>query len=214
MPLPDADWAPPAWLAACAAVALAWLAARYVARLGPLPAAPEPGWRVTLEVVLLSAGADGALSYRVLRTSLPGGADPDAAALAASGLDEVVPPPGAVSHATSWRAVPGGEVVLTYTVVPDPSPAGQAVPLTAPSIICSDHPLKPSPRGLHDHHVAAHGARHLAYLAVTDPAVRRCANAAPDVWRAISTTASAPVAPHQQAHALAEDRVLRWVDNP
>jgi transposase InsO family protein len=112
---------------------------------------------------------------------LPIGADPDAAALAVSGLDRDQPPPGAVSHATSWRAAPGGELVLTYTALPDPA-SDQAVPLTAPSIICSNDPLRPVPDGLHAHHVAAHGARHLAYLARTDPAVGRYNNRRRHSW--------------------------------
>jgi hypothetical protein len=196
------------WLAACAAVILGGLAARQVARTGPAPAAPAPDWQVTLEVVLLSVTAGGALAYRILHRPLPVGADPDAAALAVSGLDRDQPPPGAVSHATSWRAAPGGELVLTYTALPDPA-SDQAVPLTAPSIICSNDPLRPAPDGLHAHHVAAHGARHLAYLARTDPAVGRCVGDAPAIWGLINETTSAPVAPHHQAHTLAERRTPR-----
>lgn len=198
------------WLAACAVLVLSGLAARQVAQTRPLTAAPAPDWQVTLEVVLLSVTTGGTLAYRILHRPLPAGTDPDAAALAVSGLSRDQPPPGAVSQATSWRAAPGGELVLTYTAVPDPAAACRAVPLTAlPSIICSDDPLRPAPDGLHAHHLAAHGARHLAYLARTDPAVGRCVGDAPAIWRLINETASAPVAPHDQAHTLAGRRTPR-----
>jgi hypothetical protein len=156
-------------------------------------------------VVLLSVAADGTLAYRVLTSNLPPAADPDAAALAVSGLDRQPPLVGAVSHATSWRATPGGGLVLTYTALPDPDATG-AVPLKDPSIVCSADPLRPAPAALHAHHIAAHGARHLAYLASTDPIVRRSAATAPQIWALLASTAHAPVACHDRAHALAE----RW----
>lgn len=200
------DWSPPLWLSALAAVALVVLAAHHVHRTRP-PTAPDRGWTVTLEVVLLSVAADGTLAYRVLTSHLPAGADPDATALAVSGLDHHPPIAGAVSHSTSWRAGPDRGVVLTYTAVPDPEPTG-AVPLNEPSIVCSADPLRPAPAGLHAHHVAAHGARHLAYLAHTDPTVRCSATTAPEIWALLARTACAPVAPHDQAHDLAGRRPL------
>lgn len=102
--------------------------------------------------------------------------------------------------------------MLTYTVVPDPEPAA-GTPLREPSIVCSGDPLRPSPPVLHAHHVAAHGARHLVFLADTDPTVRRAARQAPGLWAALRAAVhSLPVAEHGPAHALARqlaDRVAR-----
>lgn len=204
MPATAGDWVPPLWLSALAAVALIALTAHHVHRTRP-STDRDLGWPVTIEVVLLSIAADGTLAYRVLTSHLPAGSDPDAAALAVSGLDHHPSTVGAVSHASSWRATPDQRVVLTYTAVPDPEPIG-AVRLNEPSIVCSADPLRPAPAGLHAHHVAAHGARHLAYLAHTDPTVRRSATAAPEIWALLAKTAQAPVAPHDQAHDLAERR--------
>jgi hypothetical protein len=200
VPAAPAGWAPPTWLALLAAAVLVALAARQVRRTSP-DTTPE-GWLVTVEVVLLSATPDGALAYRVLASGLPASADPDATALALGGLTPD-PAPGALSHATSWRTTPDRGLVLTYTALPDPDPTG-ASPLTEPSIVCSDDPLRPAPAGLHAHHVAAHGARHFAYLARTDPTVRRSAAVLPEMWALLAGTADAPVAPHDRAHALAE----------
>lgn len=201
-----AAWEPPVWLATCAVVVLSGLAARQVAHTRPLPATSARHRQVVVEVVLFSVTSGGALAYRILHAPLPAGVDPDSAALTVSGLDRERPAPGAVSHATSWRAAPDGRLVLTYSALPDPSAAGRAVLLTTPSIVCSDDPLRPAPDGLHAHHVAAHGARHLAYLVRTDPVVGRSARLAPEIWRLICETAGTPVAPHDQSHALAEER--------
>ena len=171
-------------------------------RSGPAPA----GWDVTVEVVLLSAVDDG-LGYGIVPAPLPRGGDPDAVALAASGLDRAGRP-GAVSHATSWRTGRDGRLVLTYAALPDPSPQ-RAVPLDAPSIVSSPDPLRPTPPGLHAHHVAAHGARHLAFLAGTDPFVAQCAAQDPDLWDRVRRVARAPVGEHGRAHALAR----RWADD-
>ncbi len=204
MPATAGDGAPPLWLSALAAVALIALTVHHVHRTRP-QTGPDRGWPVTIEVVLFSVAADGALAYRVLTSHLSSGSDPDAAALAVSGLDHHPSTVGAVSHATSWRATPDPGVVLTYSAVPDPQPTG-AVPLNEPSIVCSANPLRPAPGGLHAHHVAAHGARHLAYLAHTDPTVRRSAATSPEIWALLAKTAHAAVAPHDQAHDLAGRR--------
>lgn len=203
MPITASDWAPPLWLTALAAVTLIALAADHVHRTRPATG-QDQGWTVALEVVLLSVAADGTLAYRVLTSHLPASTDPDAAALAVSGLDRQPPIVGAVSHATSWRATPDRGLVLTYTALPDTDPTGAAT-LTEPSIVCSADPLRPAPAGLHAHHIAAHGARHLAYLAHTDPTVRCSAATAPEIWSLLASTAHAPVAPHDRAHALAEE---------
>lgn len=204
---------PPLWVAACAMLVLTWLVARQLMQTHPpvdiQASSDATGWRVCVEVVLLSVTSDGELAYRILTAPLPSGTDPDAAALAVSGLDRQDRPPGCVSHATSWRAVSPAELVLTYTALADSATAARASAepasrLTAPSVVCSEDPLRPTPFGLHAHHVAAHGARHLAYLACTDPVVARCAEEAPSIWRLISETASAPVAPHRYAHIQAD----------
>jgi hypothetical protein len=58
--------------------------------------------------------------------------------------------------------------------------------------------------GFHTHHVAAHGARHLAYLAETDPSVVAASAAAPELWSALAAAVDRlPVAEHERAHALA-----------
>lgn len=101
-----------------------------------------------------------------------------------------------------------GSFVLTYAVAPDPSPQLPATPLTAPAVICSGDPIRPTPPDLHAHHIAAHAVRHLAYLADTDPAV-----AATDVlsthelWHAIRAIGpQTPAAVHETAHHIAEHR--------
>jgi hypothetical protein len=92
-------------------------------------------------------------------------------------------------------------VVLTYAVVPDPRPDLPAEPLPRVGIVCSPDPLHPSPDGLHDHHVAAHAVRHLAYLAGTDPTVARAAAVRPRLWRALSDHAVVTtVGDHDQSH--------------
>lgn len=71
--------------------------------------------------------------------------------------------------------------------------------------MCSGDPLRPTPPGLHSHHVAAHAVRHLAYLADTDPAIAALATAHPDPCWAIvrATGATTPAATHTTAHANA-----------
>lgn len=202
VPVTAGEWAPPLWLTALAAVVVVVLVAYRVRRTRPAEDR-DLGWTTMIEVVLLSVAADGALAYRILTSALPAGADPDAAALAVSGLHGHSPIAGAVSHSTSWRAAPGRGLVLTYTALPDPDPTG-AAPLTEASIVCSTDALRPAPAGLHAHHIAAHGARHLAYLARTDPMVRRAAAKAPQMWALLADTAQVPVAPHDQAHDLAQ----------
>ncbi len=160
--------------------------------MGPAPAGVE------VEVVLIRLQA-GVLHHRFTRRALTAGERPDDAALDLARAGD------GVCHSTSWR-YQDGRVVLTYAVVPDPQPSRPAVALTAPSVMCSGDPLRPTPADVHDHHVAAHAVRHLAYLADTDPAIADVAAADPPggCWAAVRAVGGAtPAAVHTVAHELA-----------
>lgn len=153
-------------------------------------------------MVLLAPTARG-LTYRVLRAALGEHTTPDEHALGVSGL--VDGRPGAICHSTSWRTE-DELVVLTYAATPDPYPQ-LAAPLDEPSVICSQDPLRPRPPHMHAHHVAAHAARHLAYLAEHDPTVQAALVQLPELLAQLrSLAATVPVAPHGLAHALAQSR--------
>jgi hypothetical protein len=158
---------------------------------------------VIVEVVVLRVDADGRLAYRVAHQQLGAGA-PDSVALDTAGLTHplapVPVPAGTVSHSTSWR-YDSGCVVLTYAVVPDPHPHLPVESLPRVGVVCSPDPLHPSPAGLHDHHVAAHAVRHLAYLWGTDPTVARAAATRPQIWQALNEYAtSTTVGDHHHSH--------------
>ena len=109
-------------------------------------------------------------------------------------------------HSTSWRYEPGVGVVLTYVAVPDPDPGAPAVELFAPTVVCSDDAVRPQPRDLHGHHVAAHAVRHLRDLADRDPTVAAAAQHADhsDLWSCIRHVAgSVPTLTYGDAHAPA-----------
>jgi hypothetical protein len=56
---------------------------------------------------------------------------------------------------------------------------------------------------VHEHHVAAHAVRHLAYLADTDPTVARTASRRPELWQALNDYAAATqVGDHEQSHGV------------
>jgi hypothetical protein len=154
---------------------------------------------VDVEVVLIRLQA-GVLHHRFTRRALTEDERPDDAALHLAQAAD-----GAVCHSTSWR-YQDGRVILTYAVVPDPHPSTAAVALTTPSVMCSGDPLWPTPADVHDHHVAAHAVRHLAYLADTDPAIAGMASAdAPGgCWATLRAVGGAtPAAVHAVAHELA-----------
>ncbi|SNT13068.1 hypothetical protein SAMN05421812_103303 [Asanoa hainanensis] len=130
-----------------------------------------------VEVVLLSA-ADGALRYRTVSSALPAGVHPDDLALHLSGLTLCTP--GATLHSTSWR-FESESVVLTYAALPDPSPT-TTLPLSPDRMVTGRAALAPSPPDVDTDAVAAHAARHLALLTVTDPVVAAAATAQPDLW--------------------------------
>ena len=140
------------------------------------------GWSVGVEVALLAVDDRGRLGYRVVAGSAAPAAAPDQVALELAAL----PPDaaGVVVHATSWRYEDAGHLVLTYAAMPcDPRPGD--TPLVGVGVLSSDDPLLPAPAGLHEHHVVAHAARHLGYLARHDRTVRACAAAAPRPWQAL-----------------------------
>lgn len=158
---------------------------------------------VHVEVILLGLMAGRRLSYRTVRTPLPGHAPPDDHALALAALKDGQP--GAVCHSTSWRTE-GDLLVLTYGATPDPPPQ-HSISLDEPSVICSQDPVRPRPEHVHAHHVAAHAARHLAYLAEHDPTVQVALQQLPELLSQLqSLAATVPVAPHGLAHALARTR--------
>ena len=164
---------------------------------------PATAWTVSVEVVLLSAAADDTLRYRVVSSPATASLEPDASALALSGLGSEPAAAGALLHATSWRCTAPGHLVVTYAALPDTTPTG-TVDLTAPSIVCSADPLRPAPALVHAHHVAAHGVRHLAYLHATDPTVAAAGRENQTLWRKIlAAAAGMPVAEHEHAHSLA-----------
>lgn len=165
--------------------------------------------RIELIFLRLVPSPSGGLHYRV-DSALRAGATPDDAAralAAGSSASSAEPLPLEVLHSTSWRHDPAEGLVLTYAAAPDPRPDLPAVPLQAPSVVCSGDPLRPAPDVLHAHHVAAHAVRHLAYLGERDPGIADAA-ARPrlrPLWRVLAEAAAAmPTGTHEQAHAAAE----------
>lgn len=155
---------------------------------------------VVIELVRFALTGGQELSYQVGRDDLPASAAPDDHALALSGVGPGEP--GGVCHSTSWR-YDTGVVVLTYAATPLRL-VGASQPLVEPAVVCSDDPLRPTPPALHAHHVVAHAARHLAYLARHDPTVAATAQVRPQLWAALQQAADRmPVAPHARAHSLA-----------
>ncbi|MEV4536115.1 hypothetical protein AB0J82_20200 [Asanoa sp. NPDC049518] len=130
-----------------------------------------------VEVVVLSASS-GMLRYRTVSDALPAGVHPDDLALHLSGLTLCTP--GATLHSTSWRFA-SESVVLTYAALPDPSPSA-TVPLSPDRMVTGHAALAPSPPSVDTDAVAAHAARHLALLAVTDPVIAAAASTRPDLW--------------------------------
>lgn len=162
---------------------------------------------VTVEVILFRLLPDGGLGHRVLTGDWTSGSGPDRAALEIVGI--AGPADGAargrVSHSTSWRFSPPGQVVLTYAVLPDPDPSGPAEPFADPGVLSSGDPLLPTPAGMHTHHVVAHAVRHLAGLARTDPAVRAAAAYHRELWQLVGVLADATrVGTHADLHGSRE----------
>ena len=163
-----------------------------------------PAAGVIVEVFFLRLRADGSLAYRVEQRPWSPGGTPDQAALDLAGLVPGGTAAGTVSHSTSWRFVTPDQVILTYAVLPDPEPARAATPLIEAGVVCSGDALLPAPPQLHDHHVAAHAVRHLAYLVEHDPAVGAAASAQPDLWAVVTAYGvRTPVGTHGEVHAMA-----------
>jgi hypothetical protein len=168
--------------------------------------------RIHVEVVFLSPSTsdsgDG-VRYRVVRAALDGSGSPDDVAAAVAcppRLDGGPTRAVQVLHSTSWRYEPGHGVVLTYAAVPDPCPGHATTALTAPSVVCSGDPLRPGPDLLHSHHIAAHAVRHLADLALRDPAIAAAAARPADarLWATMADLArQMPTGTHAQAHTAA-----------
>ncbi len=159
---------------------------------------------VVVEVIGIRPLPDGALGYRVVHALWEPGTTPDRLALDAIGIAET-PGPWTVSHSTSWRFEEPDVVYLTYAVMPDLVMSADVTILERTGVVSSGDPMLPTPPELHEHHIAAHAVRHLAYLVETDPAVRDAAGRWPRAWQPISTyAASVPVGTHGEVHALAE----------
>ena len=151
-----------------------------------------PGPPVDVEVVVLRAQHPGpCVGYRVVRGRLGADQHPDDVAVVLAGGRRPE-----VSHSTSWRREDDA-VVLTYAVLPDHLLDEPAQQLHTPSIVWSGDASRPSPRGLHEHHVVAHAVRHLAQLEATDPGVRLAAQAdTSGIWGLIRSFCSLPVDVH------------------
>ncbi|HSV65686.1 MAG TPA: hypothetical protein VLJ59_07245 [Mycobacteriales bacterium] len=160
-----------------------------------MTALPAPaGTPVVVEIVLLrtekETGCDPLLAYRHRTAAL---CPPDTPHAAARRLAEV--PDSAtevIVHSTSWRYQPDGRLVLTYLIYPDPEPAAEATPLTTPRIAHGADPSHPDPPVVLPDHVATHAARHLAWLAHTDPVIAHAVGADPDLWQALRALVPAP----------------------
>lgn len=99
--------------------------------------------------------------------------------------------PAGICHSTSWRYETTGPfhtaaVILTYAALPCPL-LPDAKPVEAAPVMASGDPLRPTPPGLHQHHVVAHAMRHLVGLAESDPAIMVAANqeSADGLWTKI-----------------------------
>lgn len=136
---------------------------------------------VSVEILLLRAGAEGRWRYRRLLARVGKGETPDQAVRRTCGIGGEE----AVVHSTSWRYQPEGHVVLTYAVCPDPEPALPSVELADLSLARGSSPTAPSPEDVRVSHVVAHALRHLAFLLVTDPVVSAALTPHPVVTAAL-----------------------------
>lgn len=152
--------------------------------------------RVVVEVFALSV-PDGQLHWQARRAPLSGLAEPDALARELAGILDGRDV-GVVLHSTSWRHT-GTELVVTYAVFPASGSAAGGQPLHH-HLVTGPGPLHPSPVDVGDEHVAAHAARHLAYLAADrDPHVMACAGRRPFEWQVLAEHA-------RQVHVEHDDR--------
>lgn len=118
--------------------------------------------RIRQELLYLSVGDDGGVWVRVESVPLPTGAAPDVHARAVLGWHGHGSD-GRLLHSTSWRYDTGSsELVLTWAVIPDPAVTGRW-PVRA-DISTGATGTHPVPDGLTIANVAAHAARHMAFL--------------------------------------------------
>ena len=143
-----------------------------------------------VEVYLLRCDPGGQLAYRRTAGYLGPGETPDAAA------GRTVPGPAdrsvALLHSTSWRHRGDGTIVLAYAGLPDPDQDRAAEPIRTFDPAASGDPRRPSPQRVSHEQVAAHAARHLAFLARTDPVVRLALGESPQLARALADLDGAP----------------------
>jgi hypothetical protein len=135
---------------------------------------------VRIELIILAADGDR-LTYRTVQRRLTARAEPDAVAKAAWGLPPGVP--DGLLHSTSWRHE-AGEVVLTYVAIPDADGSAERMPV-AGWIAQGEDGMKPSPN-VDLAEVAAHAARHLAFLRRTDDELAGALSAHPAVERLLA----------------------------
>ncbi|MBE1530672.1 hypothetical protein [Actinomadura algeriensis] len=150
-----------------------------------------PSAAVAVEAIALRVTPDGGLAHRAVTGPLDAGRHPDAVARDLLGL-----PAGGTAHllhSTSWRHEPGGRVVLTYACCPDPHPALPAAPLPdRVPIARGDGPSSPSPAAPRPAQIAAHAARHLAFLCRTDTDAAAVIASVPGLARALDRWSPAP----------------------
>ena len=151
----------------------------------PSPSSPAP----LVEVLALrpAPGAGGLLVAALTCPTAPG-EPPDLTALRLA-CGPAAPLAGLVCHSTSWRFA-GGRVVLTYAVLPDPAERADLHPVEEVPVLAATDPARPTPPGLHRHHVVAHALRHLTDLVATDPTVAGAAAEHPEVWRRVREQAA------------------------
>ncbi|WP_143021981.1 hypothetical protein [Nonomuraea maritima] len=141
------------------------------------------GLVVRVETLMLRVATDGRWSYRHAAAPPMPGETPDGTARRLSGVP--AGDPGTVVHSTSWRHEPGGTIVLTYAVCPDPAPWLPATEVPVLDIARGDRPAAPSPEHLALANVVAHAVRHLAFLMAEDPVVSRALAGHPGLARAL-----------------------------
>lgn len=124
---------------------------------------------VAVEVLLLRLDEARVWRYRRLVVAMEKGETPDHAVRRSCGV--AAGDPATVVHSTSWRYQPGGQIVLTYAVCPDPDPELPAMELTDLRLARGASPATPTPDDVQVENVIAHALRHLAHLQRTDPVV-------------------------------------------
>lgn len=140
--------------------------------------------RVFVEVFFFSVTAEG-LMFRVESELLPEDISPvELVHIIAGWVDS--PPEGSVAHSTSWR-YDAGDIVLSWAVSPDVSLTQPTQVLTT-SVALGASAVSPVVLNLSVNMVAAHAARHLAFLLHTDPLVSAALHSRADLHNALVGT--------------------------